>query len=100
MIKVAKFWVLFSYLENQSPAFTKHEAVKGFLGAVTGLAPLPGLIARGYFGNSGSTMCILEKNVVSCLLLPASRARAWGGGVAYGLGQWAEEGGIPSGKCK
>lgn len=42
MIKVAKFWVLFSYLESQSPAFTKHEAVKGFLGAVTGLAPPPG----------------------------------------------------------
>lgn len=60
----------------------------------------PRLIAWGYFGNSGSTMCILEKNVVSCLLLSASRARARGKGAAYGLDQWAEEGGIPSGKCK
>ena len=90
--------MLFRYLESQRPVSTKHEAVRGFLSAVTGLA-LPRLIAWGFFGNSGSTMCILEKNVVSCLL-PASRARAQGRGAAYRLGQWAEEGGIPSGKCK
>ena len=94
--------VHFSNLESRGPVSMKREAVRGLLGAVTGLA-LPGSLHRGLFGN----LCTHDPECVSW------RKRMWflafssqlpgpghgEGGAAYGPGQWAE-GGTLSGKCK
>ena len=44
--------MLFSYLESQGPVSTKHEEVRGFLSAVTGLA-LPQAHCMGFLWKLG-----------------------------------------------
>lgn len=77
--------------------------VTGLSGLFTGLA-LPGTPHGGFFQNlhTQDPGCVSwgKTKVRSCFLIPVARARAQGGGTAIRPGQWAEEGGTLSGKCK